>query len=321
MLLLKTHNPKEFQKFNLAVYFINTLIFIILFYLNYLIYIPKFLITRKILKYTILVISTTLFTVLAIKTISVIFDFRPPQSAVPGGRPDYGFYFVQITFSFLLWSISTGIKMTNEWFKNENQKAMLEKERSDAELAYLKSQIDPHFFFNVLNNICSLARKKSDDTEPALIKLSQLMRYNLYSANENKVDLEKEVQYLNDYIDIQKMRLPQNVTIKFNVEGNIENIRIEPLIFIPFVENAFKHGIIAQSKSEINIMLKVIPGSILFKTNNSVANNLTKDEDQSGIGLKNVIRRLSILYPDRHTISITNDGKLYEIDLKLEIHD
>ena len=145
------------------------------------------------------------------------------------------------------------------------------------------------------------------------------MRYNLYSADEERVDLEKEVQYLNDYIDIQKMRLSGNVKIKFVVFGDVENSKIEPLLFIPFVENAFKHGISVQNPSEINIILNVQPKIITFSVANTVFPVAKSSGENGCIGLKNVQRRLNILYPDNHQITITNDGLLYRMVLKLGV--
>jgi two-component system, LytTR family, sensor kinase len=210
--------------------------------------------------------------------------------------------------------------MIIEWLKNERQKNLLEKEKLNTELALLKSQINPHFFFNTLNNICSLARKKSDDTELAIIKLSQLMRYNLYTSAIGKTELSDEVQYLRDYIDIQKMRLSNFVVVDFKVTGPLDQCKVEPLIFIPFVENAFKHGIGGYSKAEILIDLEVTQDEISFQVKNSLSDILV-NEDEGGIGLKNAKRRLNLLYPDKHFISITRNPTSFLVKIKIDTHD
>ena len=315
-LLLQWHNPIEFEHFSLAMYIIINCLLISFFYLNYLILIPKLLINKKIWRYLFFVVVSIVLMSYTIFQIPILLDLLQPKN-----EPTSNFISRIIPFTIIAWVISTGIKMTTEWFKNENQKTLLEKEKLGTELAYLKSQMNPHFFFNVLNNICSLARKKSDDTEPAIIKLSQLMRYNLYTSQEDKVELEKEIQYLNDYIDIQKMRLLNNVVIDFSFDGNINSIRIEPLLFIPFVENAFKHGINQQTKSEIRISLKVIDSKVIFKISNFIDPKKSKTNENEGIGLKNVIRRLDILYPAKHILSITTNDNKFCVDLTIETHD
>jgi len=317
LILLQWHNPKGFEHFPLKMFIWNNIILIAFFYLNYLVLIPKLFLKRKIWKYiSSIFLSIVVESYIVLQT-PYILNIPPPLH----DKPDFNFELRIIIFTIIAWAISTGIKMTNEWFKNESQKTLLEKEKLGAELAYLKSQMNPHFFFNVLNNICSLARKKSDDTEPAIIKLSQLMRYNLYTSQEDKVELEKEIQYLHDYIDIQKMRLANNVSIDFKVDGNIYPIKIEPLLFITFVENAFKHGINPQIKSEIKISINVIDSKVIFKISNYSDANHVKQNENEGIGLKNVTRRLNILYPSKHILSISKNNNKFIVDLTIETHD
>ena len=234
------------------------------------------------------------------------------------------FFFIKpgtIPFSMLILFLSIGIKMIIEWYRNERQKDVLEKEKLNAELAFLKSQVNPHFIFNVLNNICSLARKKSDDTENAIIKLSQLLRYNLYDFKNDKVSLEREIQYINDYIDIQKMRLSENVNVIFNTGGNIENVMIEPLIFIPFVENAFKHGVNTVNKCKIEISITSFENVVNLIVKNNKIEKKQNDENTEGIGLKNVLRRLNLLYPNKHRIDINDSDNEYIVDLKITLND
>ncbi|MGD0712247.1 MAG: histidine kinase, partial [Bacteroidales bacterium] len=212
-------------------------------------------------------------------------------------------------------------KMTIEWFKNDLQKRELENDKLSAELSMLKAQINPHFFFNVLNNICSLARSKSEETETYIIKLSQLMRYNIYEQKEDKVLLKKEVQFIEDYIDIQKMRLINTVEVVFNKTGNLNHYHIEPMLLFPFIENAFKYGISYEVNSKITINLSVGQDSLVFSVFNTIHKSIDSipHEKDKGIGLQNVLKRLSLLYADKHEISINNNDEEFSVLLKLKL--
>jgi LytS/YehU family sensor histidine kinase len=217
-------------------------------------------------------------------------------------------------------AISTAIKITNEWFKAEREKKEMENEKLHSELAFLKSQVNPHFLFNILNNICSLARKKSDNTENAIIQLSRIMRYMLYDSKDEKVSLEKEVEYLQNYIDLQRLRISDSVIINFNIEGNMDGKMVEPMLLIPFVENAFKHGVSYLDESNIDIVLKVANGNLHFRVeNNRIKKNDDPVQQESGIGLKNVLRRLELLYPGKHIIKIEETIAKYIVNLEISI--
>jgi LytS/YehU family sensor histidine kinase len=196
----------------------------------------------------------------------------------------------------------------------------MENEKLNSELAFLKSQVNPHFLFNILNNICSLARKKSDDTENAIIKLSHIMRYMLYESKDEKVSLEKEVEYLKNYIELQRLRISDKVDINFSIDGDPESGMIEPMLLIPFVENAFKHGVSYLEESKINISLKIEKDLLIFKVeNNMIRKSVDVVQLESGIGLRNVLRRLDLLYPGKHKIAIHEDGTKYIVDLKITL--
>jgi two-component system, LytTR family, sensor kinase len=249
--------------------------------------------------------------------IEILDYFVPPEFHRLG-------YFHRLLFpvfpSLFVFAISTAIKITNEWFKAEKQKKEMENEKLNSELAFLKSQVNPHFLFNILNNICSLARKKSDDTENAIIRLSHLMRYMLYESKDEKVSLEKEVEYLQNYIELQRLRISDTVIISFVVKGKPETKMIEPMFLIPFVENAFKHGVSYLEASQIEILLNITNDHIHFHIEN---NTIKKTEDpvqqESGIGLKNVLRRLELLYPGRHSIRIEENEAKYIVDLDINL--
>ena len=203
-------------------------------------------------------------------------------------------------------------------YDKEQQK--IKAEQLSTELKFLRSQISPHFLFNVLTNLVSLARKKSDQMEPSLIMLSELMRYTLYDAQGKKVALDKEVSYLTNYIDLQKLRFGSDVQIRYETDPEIEKraYLIEPMLLIPFVENAFKHGVGYQEHPKISISISVKDDVLFFETENEIDEKpgASKDEN-SGIGLVNVKSRLDLLYKGKHSLKIKTENNLFHITLTL----
>jgi sensor histidine kinase YesM len=285
------------------------------FYYNYAWLIPRFFLKRRLASYFILLISGFL----AIGLINIGFSylmydfisFRHPFN------PWRAFSFV-IYPGIVAYGLSTAIRLTAAWFRNEQQKKAMEAEKLQSELAFLKSQINPHFLFNTLNNICSLARKKSDETENAIIMLSGIMRYMLHDSRDERVNLGMEVEYLKNFITLQRIRLPETVQIDLQVEGDPETVTIEPLLLIPFVENAFKHGITTMEPATIGISLSVNTKRLIFIVTNGIFHQPGEVEPGSGIGLKNISRRLELLYPGRHSLAVKNDGTQYITRLELK---
>lgn len=286
------------------------------FYYNFLYLIPRFLLRKKIWPYFLLLILG----LVAISGLNVIFALA--TSGMIEHRHPFNFWrtaFFPFYPAVMAFALSSSVRITMEWFKNERQKKEMEAEKLSSELAFLKSQVNPHFLFNILNNICSLARKKSDETENAIIKLSQIMRYMLQDSKDEKVSLEKEMEYLQSYIELQRLRLPDAVKINFSTEGRSELFSIEPLLLIPFVENAFKHGVSYQDSSEIGICLICRGQTLSFSVENHIAKHQGEAIEQgSGIGLKNVMRRLELLYPGRHQLHIDDDGNQYKVELEIQ---
>lgn len=225
------------------------------------------------------------------------------------------------TFALLMLFMSGFIKIALEWFKSEKQREALKVANLNAELKFLKSQINPHFLFNSLNTIYSLAHRRSPETEHALVKLSTILRYMIYQSNGDKVMLENELRYLQDYIDIQRLRMTRNIPVEFKVEGDPSGLEIAPMLLIPFVENAFKHGISYTESAFINISLDIGKNGTLHLI---VRNSLFKQRvsEKGGVGLNNVLKRLSLLYTDAHTITVREHGDEFIADLKIALkHD
>ncbi|HEX9510326.1 MAG TPA: histidine kinase [Puia sp.] len=212
-----------------------------------------------------------------------------------------------VGFAFLIRSLN----------QDEQMKALKEQQLL-SELTYLKAQLHPHFFFNTINNIYSLALKQSADTAPMVARLGEMMRYILYEADHKTVLLAREIEFLSNYIAVEKMRQPVNNTIQFDVQGITDDVHIEPLLLLPFVENAFKHGLEQETSSGfINIVVCLTENELILEVVNSkpaMANNPVK----RGIGLQNVIKRLTILYNNKHRLEINDQANQHQVSLTLE---
>ncbi|WP_170062858.1 sensor histidine kinase [Polaribacter butkevichii] len=217
----------------------------------------------------------------------------------------------------LFFALSTCIKLVAEWYKSEKERTLIASQKVNSELSFLKAQLNPHFLFNSLNSIYSLANKKSDDTTVAIVTLSELMRYMIYEANEELISLEKEIDYIKNYISLQLLRLKDSSGVKINIHGDL-NYKIEPLLLISFIENAFKYGTDYKGKTDISIKISTINDQLQLEVYNlsSLQNAINKD---SGIGLENIQNRLNLLYPKAHTLKITKTKKSFEVLLKINL--
>lgn len=251
-------------------------------------------------------------------------NFPPPPFPFPEkklwGIPVRVIFFaINRTVSLAIFLLLVGgmIRLAYSFIKSQNEKKTLENLNLNAEVNFLKSQINPHFLFNTLNSIYSQAHNKSEHTEYSILKLSELLRYVLYESGEEKVSLEKDIQYINNYIDLQRIRLSSKVSLNYEVNGKLEGNRIAPLMLMSFIENAFKHGISYTQSSVINIEISVFEKTLTLKVSNPLVKNDTFT--QGGLGLKNVTRRLELLYPGKHTLDISHNDSLYIVNLKLDL--
>ncbi len=227
------------------------------------------------------------------------------------------FTFINYLFIFV---ISASYCFFSDYQKNQQIQREKEHERLKSELSFLRSQISPHFMFNLMNSLVSLNRKKSNLVEPVLLKMSDLLRYMLYEKDDKQISLENEVRYLENYIDLQKIRFADYVEIEFLVHQPLLSKNIEPMLLIPFVENAFKHGTGMVEKPIIKIELQTTSNQLLFKVTNKFSSDKQEVKDgSSGIGLANVKRRLELLYPDQYILTVEDKNNFYTIDLKLNL--
>jgi hypothetical protein len=203
-----------------------------------------------------------------------------------------------------------------QWWRQSNELIALSKEKSETELALLKQQINPHFFFNTLNNLYALSRRQAPETPEVILQLSELMRYTIYKGKEKLVPIEEEVQYIEDYIKLQQIRLHKKLTVQFDKNIEQDAMLVPPLLFITFVENAFKHGIEpAEKDCYLSITLTANHQYLYFKCENSIEEPL--DNTSKGIGLENLMRRLALLYPDQHTLNTKSLSNAYIAELDL----
>jgi len=221
---------------------------------------------------------------------------------------------------FLLVSTGAAFKLLIDYARAQRRLGEMAKEKAEAELNFLKSQINPHFLFNSLNSVYFLIDKANPDARQALHKFSDMLRYQLYECNGDKIPIEKEISYLKDYVDLQKLRKDENYSVQFNSSPDVKGFTIEPLLLMPFVENSFKHlshfGNGKKNLVEINADRQ--NGEFCFSVANTIEYNSTK-ESVGGIGLKNVKRRLELLYPGKYQLQITEKNEQFKIDLKLKI--
>ncbi|MDB5229788.1 MAG: hypothetical protein JWN76_593 [Chitinophagaceae bacterium] len=299
------------RQFSIEDYIFINLILMAYFYFNAYVLIPGYLNKRKARQYSV-------YTLLSFVAVVVgIYDLR---TLAFGGHMTLRFPINSFFTALTVLALSSAYRFLIDRTEAERKLRERENETLKTELSFLRSQISPHFMFNVLNNIVALSRSQNHLVEGALIRLSNLMRYMLYESDEKKVLLENEVDYLKNYIELQQMRFGNDVQINFNCEGETSEYYIEPMLLIPFVENAFKHGIGIIENPEINIDLSVENNRLTFVVSNNYndTDNNSKDNN-SGIGLTNVSRRLNLLYPDCHVLNITKDNDRYTVHLSIEL--
>ncbi len=224
--------------------------------------------------------------------------------------------------TFFVGGASSIYYIMSDWINSQTEKQELTNQTLQSELKFLKSQINPHFLFNTLNSLYALTLKKSDLAPEIVLKLSEMMRYMLYECNEKSVTLEKEINYLINYLDLEKLRHGKKIDINYNQTGEILNQQIAPLLFIPFIENCFKHGVSHQIASAyVNIDVNVQKDKIDVVIENSKFAVMpgANSRKSGGIGLVNVKRRLDLLYVDNYSLDVIDSPNSYKIQLKLNL--
>ncbi|OJJ16559.1 sensor histidine kinase [marine bacterium AO1-C] len=312
-------------------------------YLGLYFLVPRYLLQRKYLLYVLWLIPTSVFIGIQFRLLSFYFYFpiydpdfvkvvsQTTETMVTYEIPEYVSnpwlfhkiikYAISLNTVILL---TTGLKLLKIWYRDKQTTKQLEKEKLEAELKFLKGQIHPHFLFNTLNNLYALTLKKDEHAPEIVLKLSDLMNYMLYDTNTPYIDIEKEINYIKNYIALEKIRYGNRVDISFNIAGQIAGNKIAPMLILPFVENSFKHGVSGEIENAwITIDLLIQGNAMTLKVENSKSIEYvkrTQREYASGIGLANVKRRLDLLYKDQYELKIFDDEpSSYLVVLKLTL--
>ncbi len=289
--------------------FLMPLAFIIIFYVNYHFLINRFLfnkdLSRFILWNFIIIVALSYLSNLMRDAFMVFDSAHQPDPHVREGMP----IIVNIIIQTLVVCVSVAIKMTGRWYDVQSRMQQLEKENTAAELQQLKSQINPHFLFNSLNNIYALIAFNQEKAQFAVHSLSEMLRYQLYEASREKIPLIKEMEFVEGYCNLMKLRLSKNVTVTLDMPENDFGITIPPLLFISLVENAFKHGVNPKEPSFIEIKIEIeSENRVICSVRNSSFPKTNEDKSGSGIGLENLRKRLSMLFPNRDLLITENRG-------------
>lgn len=293
-----------------------------IFYINYLVLMPELISKNK--HYWWYVICVILL--LAVSSIvKAVFAALNPEDLLRYYGADgkakyqkiYWFALNRVFIGGFFLVCSCIIKFAIDWFYGDRARRSLESEKKDMELQFLKSQLNPHFLFNSLNNIYSLAYQKSEKTPDAILKLSEIMRYMIYESNDSWVSLDKEVAYVNSYVELQKLRFKDGAAVEITINGEIDGQKIVPLILISFVENAFKHGVANDATDPIKINIIANQKILHFSVTNK--KNVANKDAIGGVGLNNVERRLQLLYPERYKLNVVNTTDHYTTELMLDL--
>jgi hypothetical protein len=241
----------------------------------------------------------------------------PPRDKMP--RPMKNWPLFNFIFSScMVTGLSLGLRFSEKMILNEKLRKEAEKAKLNTELAFLKHQINPHFLFNTLNSIYSLALIKSDLTAEAVMKLSDMMRYVIQDVKHETVPLELELEYMTHYVELQKIRLNEQVEVHMTLDGDPKPYQIPPMILVPFIENAFKYGTSTHEPAMIRIDMKIHGGFLAFKVTNQVFTGREKPET-FGIGIENTRQRLNLIYPGRHKLELTNNGKVFIVNIEISL--
>lgn len=290
-----------------------------IFYCNYFIVVPRLYLRRR-YGWLLLSMAVGFAAFFLLNYVMMPPEFRHretyPAFGNSGILPSYSFNMFGTSFNFFMFIIvyvaSCFLRLYEQW-------QIVRSAHLDAELALLKSQINPHFLFNTLNNIYSLALIKSDDAPDAIIKLSGMMRYATSEAAEQRVPVEREINYITEYIALQRLRLPANAHISFHIQGDANGLQIAPFLFFPFIENAFIHGVNPDAESNLEIVIIIDGSAVHLRARNRKVFIRADKKHGRGQGIASTRSRLELIYPMRHHLCIEDGAKEYTVNLKITL--
>jgi len=294
----------------------------IVFYVNYLYLVKRFIFSRRMWQFV--VVNLLLFIVMMVVSHFIMemiqANDRPMRPGPQGRRHVFiAFMFFDFVKYLFVAALSVALKMTSEWYKTEHKRKELEKMHSEAELQNLKSQLNPHFLFNTLNNIYSLIAISSERAQEAVHVLSKLLRYILYDSSQPFVPVERDIDFVHNYIELMRIRLPNHAELKTDIQVSSLGVPIAPLLFISLIENAFKHGVSNNKPSFIDICITSDNEHIKCSIRNSYFPKNEDDDSGSGIGIVNLRRRLDLLYPNSYNFICERDGDIYISELAITL--
>nr|NQU91873.1 histidine kinase [Bacteroidota bacterium] len=278
-----------------------------------------YLYKKKYLLFAILFLLTAVLSIILTRMVYYFVVLPVKWPAALEQTTFWGFSWLNgFTSLFLITGLLSFVELTRKWVREQREKSQLKTENLTNELKLLRSQLSPHFLFNTLNNIDSLIYQDHKKASAAVVKLSDLLRYMLYEAPEDKVDLKDEVEFLHSLLDLQRLRLVDENDIEFDVEGELDCCQIAPMLLVPFIENMFKHGSQKGDSPLFIISLKVAENRLELDCKNHIREVKNIDK-RSGIGLENVKKRLDLLYGNNYDLMISNDRSIFEIHLKIDL--
>lgn len=238
-----------------------------------------------------------------------------PLSRLPTPVPPYADL---LLFSLLIVAVDTGLSLSKNWHQNEEDRMRLEKENARIHLAGLRNQVSPHFFMNTLNNIYALIDADAQKSKQAMMKLSKMMRYLLYENQGGKVKLSREFEFIRSYVDLMTLRFSDEITIHLELPEIFEDVEIPPMLFISYIENAFKHGTSYQHASYIRIGIEILQDKLIFTCINSINRN-REIRDPGGLGLENSRQRLDLLFRERYSLDVHASEKIFTVELNIPL--
>lgn len=299
--------------------------FMLVFYVNYFGLIGRLLFRRRVAGF---VAANAILILAVVLLLHLWFDFYRVMVQGEAGPPeDHGprvptavFMLRDVLLLGLTAALSVAIRVTSDWYRKESERRQAEQARTQAELQNLKSQLNPHFLFNTLNNIYSLIAIGPERAQEAVLQLSGLLRHVLYEKNQDKVPLEKELAFVRSYVELMSLRLPGTVRLGVDIPESgsfAPGVYVAPLLFITLVENAFKHGVSADEPSFVDISLRITDNGegVSCRIANSYFPKRDNDRSGSGVGLENLRRRLGLLYPGRHTLRTEREGDAFVAEM------
>ncbi|UMB61202.1 histidine kinase [Lutibacter sp. A80] len=305
----------------IAHFWIPILFYAIIFYVNYMLLVDRFLFAKKTLIFVLINMAMIALFILLKEQIEdhLFVDFIKKRNSGEGGGPPFKMtIYIQMLSYMAPLLFSVAIKTTKRWAETEAKRKEADNIKLQSELQHLHYQLQPHFFFNSLNNIYSLVDISPDQAKKSIHSLSKLMRYMLYETNIELISLSKEIDFMKKYIDLMKLRVSDKTVVNYNFPSKESGIKIAPLLFISLIENAFKHGVSASKESEINIDLAIEGTTVVF---NVVNNNFPKkinDKSGSGIGLQNLEKRLKLLYAGKYSFKTSVENNLFLVHLSID---